>query len=287
MECLTIQLKGSVNDPSLMKMDEIRVAVNATAVTRISIDKANGTLSNGGQLRIVGDASCHFTDSTGSSDLGQVANYSTSSVSNNFYVTAGEYTLFIGRKNDIQYILFPSRSNVTGGSFKYSEKLKFFVGYYMSSDMKVAVTELLNLDVLQEFYCSYAEIYGSLSEFTNLNNMTKFVVEQCCVGGNVSAFADTTKFTEIKATKNSKGYDNLEGSITAFAKNKGLTELNLGNQSGVTGAVEDLLDGLHANGKVSGNILLRLRGSGVTKNGAAITTTDVTATFTSSGWSFT
>lgn len=79
----------------------------------------------------------------------------------------------------------------------------------------------------------------------------------------------------------------VELSLTSLYECTSLSVISLGGYLNVTGELKDLLDELHNNGKVSGNLVIRLSGTGCTFKGNIITADWMSFTFTSTGWHYT
>lgn len=286
MNALITKLPGVVSDDSLMKIDELRVEIESTTgSSNFTTIRTASSYQSGGQVRIVGDETCYFTNSSGTENYGQIAEYSKVNRTDTFYLKGNSFTLFIGKKYDLESISFPSKSAITGGSLKYSSKLDSFIGYNLKAKSIYPLADICTTSLKRLFLATNVEMVGDVEDFANVANMTAIELEQSYIGGNMSVFESTTKFTNFKITYPKTGRK-LSGLISALSGNKSMTYLNLTSQDEVTGTLESLLDGLFSNGKVSGNITIHLTGTGVTYNSSPITS-QKTATFSSSGWTLT
>lgn len=254
MDCLITQLPGEVTDDTLSKYNEVSFEVSLKNTDSTNDRKFVAKSSASVTARIVGNG--HFTDSTNSQDLGKTATIGV--INTTLYLSDGDYILYIP-KYGIDVLQFSASKKgiykMRGESFKYSpiaysnfNYFQFPEGYSIDDFKK---TSLIILNVAN----------------SNLNIRTE----------QLTGLASTT-------TINIASNINVRGLISALGgTNKAMTTLYVNGCQNVTGDIEDLMDALYSNGKVSGSISVNGSSSGVKYNGASFALK--TFTFGAGGWS--
>lgn len=120
-----------------------------------------------------------------------------------------------------------------------------------------------------------------LSDFKNIANMTAIVCGRMGVyaTGDIGLLGNSTSLTTFNC-----GFCNFSGSIEDLKKLTSLTTFTLTNSYSVDGSVNAMLDGMVANGRTSGTLVMNLIGTSCTYNGNGISSA-LTVTFSDSGWS--
>lgn len=122
-------------------------------------------------------------------------------------------------------------------------------------------------------------ITGSLEDLEDLTNLTEISLGyNSNISGSLSDLATLTNLASLSLTTMA----NVSGTLSSLSTMTALTTLSISNLS-VTGAVEDLLDGMVTNGRTSGTLTISSLPSGCTYNGAAFSGSKK-FDFSGSGW---
>lgn len=119
--------------------------------------------------------------------------------------------------------------------------------------------------------------FGKLEDFSFAANTRQLGFYNQAIVGDVGCLTNKPALATVVMEGGS-----ITGDITSFAKSTSLAVLFL-ERSSVQGTLESLLDAMVSNGRTSGTMSINLRSSGVTYNGAPITSV-LTASFSESGW---
>lgn len=272
-KCLVTKLNGSVNNDSLLKLNEFILYGHSTN----NMPNGIGGLSTKGvsQIKIIGDA--YFTDKTGEQNLGKSKNIDVSSEGVMFPSSSMDTGTVSYIKSDTEYKLVLSSkyeiSRFTGScneinrygttafvyplnvdSLKYSNNLKIFECDYTYMHTILRKNEQLGIN-------------GDLSAFNNKPNLEKL---------HLGGFYVNSEVEHIDM------HINLTGELKVLAKSIKLTSINVDN-SDVYGKVEDLLNAMASNGRKNGDITIFANHTNVTYEGNAFN--NKTFTFASGSWS--
>ena len=280
MSTLITKLPESVTDGTLSKLGEIAIKFNipqdtAIANRKIVIGHNNGTAT----LRIVGNG--NFVNS---SDVSLGKEITTSLGQNTIYLSTGDFIVFVGDKYKLEVL---NLADVPSGyefvsDMKYTSLLNNVnIPYANKNAEEPLYLSDLDLSYVNQFRAVVSspsnKIVGSFKNFNLARLGLLQVTRQSAFEGDFGDLDGSTNFVDFRV-----GYTASHGNFVNLGGNVNLSIISVEKCSGVTGALEDFLDALKTNGKVSSNISLFLVDSSVTYGGAAITT-NKTASFDASG----
>lgn len=286
MDMLQIKLPDSVSDESMTRIGELKVKFTPGAeVCRVVISKTASNVA--GSARIVGNAV--FTSSDGTANLGTSVDYPTDTIEFSLYIKGtGDFFVFFGEK--YKMVAFTISADTPNDWIPSFEDCDF----YACDNMKVlrlyrGRQQTLNLESLKTLpletllgsTASPGPFYGDVSMIASEAIKTLELVSgnELKVTGNIESFKDSDLLTSFVLLDT-----NCHGDISTLGKLTSATRILFTNAPNIEGEVTDLLDNLFANGKVSGTVTIRIAGTFATYNGQS-RLTDISATFTSSGWS--
>lgn len=273
MNTLITKTPESVTDDTMIRLGEfgfyVKTSVRTNGIITFSAIKQ-------GKARIVGTA--QFTDSAGTAQLGQELQYSGVAASTNFYCTPGEFFIFFEGKYDVTSFVFVdtvyndvnTEARFVNSDFTFSPVNTF-------TFFKVGLNlDLLDLSVLE----SYAGgLNDDASKFVNgvIKRINSDYAKNC--PSDFSDFAALTSLTRL----NLRVFVQKTSDISVLASLVNLTELRFDSCDTVSGAIEDVLDGMFANGRTSGTLSVQnVYTPNVTYNGS--TMGNMSFTFSSNGW---
>lgn len=141
---------------------------------------------------------------------------------------------------------------------------------------------------LSQIYCpallelqNTTNTIGDIANLASSTLLQKLQLDSCQdVFGDISSLAGLTSLTRLYIDGTM-----IDGDIAGLANLTSLGQFYF-NNSFVYGTLESLLDGMHneGNGRTSGTLAIRGKGSNVTYNGVAISS-NLTVTFSAGGWS--
>lgn len=290
MQTLITKLKTSVNNSSLLKIGELRISF--TPLTEV---KSMGVVSATSKtLTIIGTG--YFTNSAGSSNLGQTVDNSGAdvymsvgtscvSVSNKYIVTV----LYLANLNGVsingaEFMTLLSSFNYPNNGVNCSfdlNKLAQSMGLTSIQAIKSGISGKLstfsNKTLLTLLKLDTDIITGTLSDISALVNLTNLDLASTSVTGDISYLINLTKLTTLSLYGTS-----CIGNVSSLGSLKLLTNLVL-QGSGITGEITTMLDSMRANGRVSGVLTMTLGSTAITVNGSVVSIVK-TATFTSEGY---
>lgn len=282
MSTLITKLPESVTDGTLSKLGEIAIKFNipqdtAIADRKIVIGHNNGTAT----LRIVGSG--NFVNS---SDVSLGKEITTSLGLNTIYLSTGNFIVFVGDKYKLELL---NLADVPSGyefvsDMKYTSLLSSINIPYANKDAEEPLyLSDLDLSYTGQFRAVVSsnsnKIVGSFKNFNLAKLGLLYMTRQSAFEGDFADLAGTTTLLDFRV-----GYTASHGDFVNLGSNVNLAVVSVEKCSGVTGALEDFLDALKTNGKVSSNITLFLVDSGVTYGGAAITTSKTVSFDASGNW---
>lgn len=280
MSTLITKFPESVSDGTLSKLGEIAIKFNIPQDTAIANRKIVIGHNNGAaNLRIVGNG--NFVNS---SDVSLGKEITTSLGQNTIYLSTGDFIVFVGDKYKLEVL---NLADVPSGyefvsDMKYTSLMSQVNIPYANKDAEEPLyLSDLDLSYVSQFKAVVSsasnKIVGSFKNFNFVRMGLLQVTRQSAFEGDFADLNGSTNFVDFRV-----GYTASHGNFVNLGGNVNLSVISVEKCSGVTGALEDFLDALKTNGKVSSNISLFLVDSGVTYGGAVITT-NKTASFDSSG----
>lgn len=280
---LITKLSSSVSASGLSRLGELRFH-SRTSDKPVKIYVQRISASVAGKIRIEGNA--HFTNAALTEDYGQEINLDTSTTSQTFYITAGDYYLFIPQKyylTSMTFYLdttFGSVYTDDPGLFEMCDSLTSLtasgiagsgLGYFLDIGK-------IGDESLETLISSSRSFKGDIATLKSKSTIKKFNYYSGDIVGDISAFAGNTAMTEL-VSENS----GMVGDIASLAGNKSLTMFGM-PKSNVYGNANDLLDGMYAAGRTSGSCTLSFYGTGpeVYLNGSKVAIKVID--FSANGW---
>jgi hypothetical protein len=243
--CLNTELKEKSTNTSLPFLGKLRIGIPYSATPNAAYRRIRLIFTQGGQnAKLVGDT--HFSDSALTADNGQSITVAPDVYAITSYVNGGAGTLITNK-----YVIMEI-NNKFEQNIDYNTVLSFYSeDFAFSTGLKVLTIP-------------GAPIHGTLNEFANcpLEN----VDWKYCTFDTGASGAFVSELTTLK-TFNVEGVDEgkLKINIARFANSIGLTSLISKYRGVVVGKIEDLCEGMVANGRTSGT--LTIIGGAVTLNG--------------------
>ena len=253
-KCLVTKLKGSV-DGNLLKIGEFSIGISRLDYPTSDTQKMYFNFDEDTKLHIVGDG--YFTDSALIQNLGKEIVIKKSDQTP-VYVSNGDYEIFVGNKYGLTVLGLNSgwskiyNKTINIEDFQYSN-----IAYLLCNGIKI-IGDFKKLD--------FKNVYS-----VNINSCDNSTL-------STSLFTGSSKLSSIIASGSE-----LQGDIANFANCINLENMDLGILC--YGSVESLCQSMYNAGRTSGT--LDIKGKNLTYNNAALLSTSVSATFTSSGVSYT
>lgn len=249
-KCLVTKLKGSV-DGNIPKIGEFIIGISRLNSPTSDTQKMYFSFNEDTKLHIVGDG--YFTDSALAQNLGKEKVIKKNDQTP-IYVSNGDYEIFVGNKYSLTVLGLNS-----GWGKIYNKTIDI-------EDFKYS-----NITYL---YCSAIKIIGDFKKL-DFKNVKTVNINSCDNSTlSTSLFTGSSILSDIIASDSE-----LQGDIANFANCINLRNMDLGIFC--YGNVESLSKSMYDAGRTSGT--LTIKGTNLTYNNAALLSTSVTATFTSSG----
>ena len=272
-KCLVTKLNGSVNNDSLLKLNEFVLYGHST---NKMINGIGGFATKGvSQIKIIGDA--YFTDKTGEQNLGKSKSIDISSEGVMYPSSSMDTGTVSYIKSDTEYkVVLSSKYEISRFTGSCNEINRYGL---TASVYPLNVNSLKYLNNLDIFECDYAYMHtvlnkneqlginGDLSAFENKPNLIKL---------NLGGFYVNSEVEHVDI------HINLTGELKVLASSIKLTSVDVEN-SDVYGKVEDLLNAMVSNGRKDGDIQIYAAHTNVTYEGK--TFTNKIFTFASGSWS--
>lgn len=280
MEALITKIPASVNDSELYKLGEFRLSLNFDSGVTGGNRAITMRFDKPATLELLGDV--HFTDVTLSADYGKTMNCP-ANTSVTFYVTNGECVLKV--MCNYSCVMFDGAGADNAGKIAtrrfYDDKFKYHKPKSVNfSDFGLGPLKLKDCDLSDctSFTIQYSSLeldIGELNLGTALTSLYLFSSPNI-----VSTLAGLGSFTSL-ANLNVQG-SRCSGDISSLSECKGLLLLQIGNNSNITGNLEDFAEAMNVN-RTSGTLSLRTTGSSITYQGNVVNS-NKTITFTGSGY---
>lgn len=222
MKTLVTKLQGVVNDTTLKKVGEMRIAINAQGGEYISLAKVTG-----GELIVSTlDGQPHISLSANGTLMPSVE-IPNSTAATKLYLGKGAYTLRLINKNNMQNIGILTGDVMTFNQeeWLYMPNLQIFDVRYLGGAFDV--TDIKNWSNLLTLVMQGSSFSGDISVFNGLN-LQRVELLQTNLRGDVSALRGTTRMEAITLSSNTY----LTGDIlSAISRNNSLRLLSISNQS--------------------------------------------------------
>ena len=253
-KCLVTKLKGSV-DGNLLKIGEFRIGISRLDFPTSDTQKMYFSFDEDTKLHIVGDG--YFTDSALAQNLGKEKVIKKNDQTP-IYVSNGDYEIFVENKYGLSVL------GLSSGWSKIYNKIINIEDFQYSN-----IVYLL---------CNAIKIIGDFKKL-DFKDVISVGISSCDNSTlSTSLFTGSSRLNSIIASGSE-----LQGDIANFANCINLENMDLGGLC--YGSVESLCQSMHDAGRTSGT--LGIKGINLTYNNAALLSTTVNATFTSSGVSYT
>lgn len=222
MKTLVTKLQGVVNDATLKKVGEMRIAINAQGGEYISLAKVTG-----GELIVSTlDGQPHISLPANGTLMPSVE-IPNSTVETKLYLGKGAYTLRLINKNNMRSIdiLTGDVMIFNQEEWLYMPNLEKFEVRYLGGAFDV--TDIKNWSNLLTLVMQGSSFSGDISVFNGLN-LQRVELLQTNLRGDVSVFSGTTRMETF--TLNGNTY--LTGDIlSAISRNNSLQMLSITNES--------------------------------------------------------
>lgn len=198
MECLVTKLKGTVNDDSLRKLDELVIHIDsASSVNRILIAHKE---NNNFNLRIVGNG--YFTDEAGEANLGKGISTEKGAGNKSVYLSQGTYDVFL------------------------SDKYKITVFNNLGASSSRVNLDDLNLDTLD--YLVSCNTYGNADRFLKNGRIRQVYITKSDAVGDLTDINISNAASSLDVS----GSKNISGNIEKLIANNILCK---GSFTGIKG----------------------------------------------------
>lgn len=224
-KCLITKLAGSVDNNSLLKIGEFRIKVSKIDNPSEKTQGFNLIFKEKVTATILGDG--YFTDKTLSENNGKTMEI-TAQTNKDIFVSNGDYEISFDSKYPLRTLKFKADS---------------VIGVY-KSDLKNRSLNLYDLNfcnIINELDIFSPNVYGNLSSFTNMSNLSFVNIQSDNVYGDYSSLEGLKKLSASTLIGNSmKGntssiskldslvdgtFKNLEGDISKLSSLKNLKTL--------------------------------------------------------------
>lgn len=242
--CLVTKLKGSVNDPSILRLGELRVHFDKVSAPTGATQGINVTFDKECSLEVLGSDEAHFTDVTLAENKGKKISVPVGTnsivVSNTDCDVAilNKYAITSFKTLNYNYKENPASKVVDASDFKYSKGLTELVlnGMQASGDIE-SLRDLVKLSNFSIYGCR--KITGDISNLKNLTSLTQLVLNSVPVTGDIANISGMTGMISLDIA-NTK----VTGNIEALKNMTRLSSLNIEGLSGLSGNLGIIPDGV-------------------------------------------
>lgn len=275
MDCLKINTPSEVTDTSLAKVGELRFDIDISEVKTFFVGAAGIPAEKNTGMYIIGDG--HFTDSDGTSDLGETRAYDLFSTTQ-FWLSPGKYTLVLTQKYYIKALTISFGATLVGGTFFAMDELTSLNianlvngvgGIFTPKDFESSTLSVFTSNGIRN-------IEGKLEDLKLSDSATQFNVANQDIEGDVADLPRTLTLVSLSGNNRFTG-DIEDAPLTA-------TTVNVGGTT-VYGSLDAYFDAIYANGKTSGTVTVLTNTGLMTLNGTPLYGRSIVATFNAGGWS--
>lgn len=254
MECLITKLKSSINDDSLLKINELGITSTKAPEWDRYTQKFTISYKNPTDIYIVGDG--YFTDSNGTQNYGKTINGA-----GDIYISNGNFQ-----------VRFPNKSELTT-FYMYSEKPKYATKDFMNGikgldycayltrasiyDVDVKAVDKYEVKGLGKYFKTFQTVNGLHILYQDTNEYSHLIIfnkkssninidnpdEVIEINGMsnldialINDFTRLKKFTPGNGLAN--GYYSLYGSVENLSPNENLIEFDIRSQVNVAGNIK-------------------------------------------------
>lgn len=200
--CLVTKLAGSVNNPSLLKLGEIKVTSNLTSIGGSGdYIRVDGSTDKPVTLKI---ETGYFRASKSSND--NIGTELTVNSAMEIFPSTGEHVISVIPKYNIQYLQNVAM-DIDG--LKFSKGLNSLI---LLPSSYGDISSLKGLTALTSVICSNSNIYGDISSLKDLTKLTSLRLLNTKVSGDIASLGALTNLTyfEISST------DKIVGDISSL-----------------------------------------------------------------------
>lgn len=237
MDCLVTKLKGTVDDSSLLKLNELRIVKKKASTWNGLSQGFSITLDEDAEISIIGDG--YFTDYQGTANTGTVKNIQKDIRTDVFVSNNADVEISIPNKFALTFLNLRYPSSAPGyGTDTETNKTKSIKGGIeslmyctkltgLSLDLTGAsgdISALKNLIHLTNLTIDGNDVYGSIDALSELSDLTYLIISNVPVMGDIKNLQKNTGLTVLNLY-NSK----VSGDISVLSGMTNLITLNLGS----------------------------------------------------------
>lgn len=243
-KCLVTRLSGVVNNPSLLKLGEMRIKVEKVKSPNSSTQGFAFTFNKQATLSILGDG--YFTDENLTNNLGKEMQVEPNT-STAIYVSNNDITLCISDKYSIinfnnfgRNSSSATQNNLSNKAidleqFKYSKSIEYIdlIKASVAGDLS-ALSECILLKSINVYS---TPLIGDISAFKKMTALIGLSLSNTQVNGDISALKDLISLQNVKVISS----EPINGDIESLKKLTSLTTLTIGSTKGlITGNIANL-----------------------------------------------
>lgn len=193
-KCLVTKLAGIVNNPSLLKLGEIKVTSNLTSIGNSNdYIRVDGSADKPVTLKM---ETGYFRASKSSDD--SIGTEITVQSPMEIFPSTGEHVISVIPKYNIQFL---QNVAIDIDCLKFSKNLKKLLALPSSYG---DISSLKDLTALTEISCSNTNIHGDISSLKNLTELAKFTLLNTQVSGDIASLGPLTKLTNFELSSTDK-----------------------------------------------------------------------------------
>ena len=205
--CLVTKLAGSVNNPSLLKLGEIKVTSNLTSIGGSGdYIRVDGSTDKPVTLKI---ETGYFRASKSSND--NIGTELTVNSAMEIFPSTGEHVISVIPKYNIQYLQNVAM-DIDG--LKFSKDLNSLI---LLPSSYGDISSLKGLTALTSVICSNSNIYGDISSLKDLTKLTSLRLLNTKVSGDIASLGALTNLTYFEISSTDKIVGDIS-SLKAFSK---------------------------------------------------------------------
>jgi Leucine-rich repeat (LRR) protein len=192
--CLVTKLAGSVNNPSLLKLGEMKVTSNLTSIGNSGdYIRVDGSTDKPVTLKM---ETGYFRASKSSND--SVGTEMTVNSAMEIFPSTGEHVISVIPKYNIQWL-----QNVAMdiGGLKFSKDLKSLL---LLPSSYGDISSLKDLTALAYIIASNSKLYGDISSLKDLTALTSFRMLNTQVSGDIASLGTLTNLTYFELSSTDK-----------------------------------------------------------------------------------
>jgi hypothetical protein len=205
--CLVTKLAGSVNNPSLLKLGEIKVTSNLTSIGNIGdYIRVDGSTDKPVTLKM---ETGYFRASKSSND--SIGTELTVNSAMEIFPSTGEHVISVSPKYNIKWL-----QNVATdiSDLKFSKDLKTMV---LLSSSYGDISSLKDLTALSSINANNSKLYGDISSLKDLTALSSFSMTNTQLSGDIASLGALTNLTYFELSSRDKIVGDIS-SLKALSK---------------------------------------------------------------------